>query len=492
MAHYDPHLLDEPEWQEALLAAQSPEPRRERTRRISPSARTGASDQSTHSFYLTGGLSDDELNTSDIQIISSPIHLAPSASVVARPSYTGPDQTSARTNPSTRTLPRSRPIPTHTPSNPSAPFLPQSNAATVPDSDDEILILDDGELHSSSSSAMEAQSSSMDLDHQLALQLQRQFDGNVGEVELEILEDDISTRSHARPPRVDQSHTRNNVPRAAAPKGPQRGSDGLRERRQGEPRSLGTLPPVSRTRSSPIPPAHTPHPRSTAKRTVSAMPRTHEVHVSTTNVNNEVSPFAAERVAEREALFERVHWIDEDDEDEARLRSGVSTRRRNPLQQPTRSTSSSLSDLGIDVFSLVNRRPYEGPGSRQQMLAQDEDYAMMLQTEEFGLPRHRHPHRGGRGGRGVRRGDGFEVDTNDYEAMLRLSERAPPIKRGASSAIIKALPITKASNDDCTICQGTAETAMVALPCLHNFHKECILPHLKTSRNCPNCRHELE
>jgi hypothetical protein len=159
-----------------------------------------------------------------------------------------------------------------------------------------------------------------------------------------------------------------------------------------------------------------------------------------------------------------------------------------------------LSQMGLNVFDLVNRRPSHrvapSPGlseaERAYMIAIEAD----LQEEEEFRARLRQAAgtTGRRTGRATNRrgdhGDAFEVDTNDYEAMLRLSERN--VKRGASAGLIKSLPIVKSSHDDCTICQGTADTVMIALPCLHNFHKECILPHLKTSRLCPNCRHEIE
>lgn len=185
---------------------------------------------------------------------------------------------------------------------------------------------------------------------------------------------------------------------------------------------------------------------------------------------------------------------DEEDDDEMRLRSGVTTRRQIPELPYLPSRNQPQPRLeDIDFFRLVAGRPLDGPGSRRQLLQDDAELARVWQESEYDTLQ---PRRGrgvpGTGRRNRRQRDMFEVDVNDYDAMLRLSERAPPVKRGASTAVLNSLPIVKASNDDCTICQGTAESVMIALPCLHNFHKECILPHLKTNRFCPNCRHEVE
>jgi hypothetical protein len=179
----------------------------------------------------------------------------------------------------------------------------------------------------------------------------------------------------------------------------------------------------------------------------------------------------------------------EDDEDEMRLRTGVSMAARSPAPR--------LAD--VDFYAMVNGRPREGPGSRRNLMAEDVELAFALQEAEYHDAREvgqvraaeRRFQRSGRG-RGRGRLGAFEVDVNDYDAMLRLSESAPPVKRGVSAGVLNRLPVVQSSHDDCTICQGTADSAMVALPCMHAFHKECIMPHLKSSRFCPNCRHEIE
>ena len=46
------------------------------------------------------------------------------------------------------------------------------------------------------------------------------------------------------------------------------------------------------------------------------------------------------------------------------------------------------------------------------------------------------------------------------------------------------------SDDVCTICLGDLDrkTAVVALPCRHALHKECVVLWFERSMQCPTCR----
>lgn len=598
----DPRLLEDPEWQEAMRAAESPARVRGPVRRISPSARAGPAGFVSDNLYYSGGVSsDEELESALQQVASLESQQTPSAFAPPQLSQTALQQ-SARTN-----ISRARP---GTASSSSTSASTPSYASTMIhiDSDDDIpLIIDDSPedlVAAPRASGAPSEQSTIDLDYQLALQLQREMSSeNAGDTSIELLDfpSESSPLEHhqpvmptAAPPpnhRGEQLRSMMRLHRETAPTGPQRGAAGFDTsgRRIGSnysraqfepagsrrnpaeaprhqttsfghpslsrsttapnaspidittpPRHTGSamsgsnrtgygfpmrsfqspqsgsstsagdlsapshttnspfsrsrdastqisrpLPPISRTRSAPVGPAHTPlfsdqsvggyhtRPSDRTRSRQNARGGQNRVGTSTTYVVGSDSSYPSQVS------------VPEIDEDEARLRAGAGTRRRQvgrPLPNSQR-----LADMGVDVYALVNGRPESGPGSRRALLEQDEQLAQAIaQHDRFvGMPR-------GNQNRYYQRRGGFEVDTNDYEAMLRLSESAPPVKRGVSKALLSALPVVKASNDDCTICQGTADSAMVALPCLHNFHKECILPHLKTSRFCPNCRHEIE
>lgn len=44
--------------------------------------------------------------------------------------------------------------------------------------------------------------------------------------------------------------------------------------------------------------------------------------------------------------------------------------------------------------------------------------------------------------------------------------------------------------ENCTICLDLFEEGQkrVVLPCKHDYHKDCIIPHLKINEECPLCR----
>lgn len=536
MSHnVDPSLLEDPEWQAALAAAESPLPRRPHQRRESPSERVGASTESYDSYLASGGLSS--------------VHETPFVVDLDRSDHNLEEGGSARTTPSNRP-PRT---PTRNGSRVSPNFRP--NQLIHADDDDEISIISPPRSSALSSTGRPNHRNNgprsnghpgpqprqpaatapsppqvIDLDHQYALQLQRELDGHhLDDVILEIFDDDDEILSDFAPHGnrgFGTAPSASSMRRQAAPAGPARGSFGVISRHGPPPpahepstnssrpntagshstsRRTAELPTYARTPMSSFSPAHLPsHPYLTSGFDASLPHRPESRHSaqsrashSTTanrgrgNQNTRPSSISMSLLDEDEASF-FIDAVNDDDDDELRLRTGVATRRNHSA--PTIRTPH-VPQAAIDQ-ALASSGGRRAAHNRSQV-DQDRELAAALQ-QGYGDVGGNPPARGrrGRGGRGRNQLGGrfgeFEVDTNDYEAMLRLSEQAPPVKRGASSAAINSLPVVRGNNDDCTICQGTAETAMIALPCLHNFHRECILPHLKTNRFCPNCRHELE
>lgn len=514
---FDPALLEEPEWQEALRAAESPLPRRPRERRESPSAIAGAANGSYEEYLTSGGLREP---------MRSPIVVDLDLS-----GHQDEDLGSARTSFMNR----------RSTSNPATQARPMRLPSAIHDEDDEIAIISpprsssylSGPSRPSTFIPFYAQSSTpqrapaamntsppevIDLDHQMALELQRQLDGNVDDIILEI--DDNDTGFERVAPLSSASHippAASSITRHTAPAGPARGTFGVVTRHgsagaapppsgisrnhtdgsfnyngrnnSNTRRPNRELPPVSRSNTVPVSPAHQ---RSqhvsgydSSLRSPEAPLYAYESRRTATQGRRGNAPRRNAQWIVDEPDFLELDFIPipDDDDDEMRLRSGVST--RQAAAAVPRHIGPRYLPRGVIDQAISSRNNF----GRLSQVDRDRELAAALQGGyDFDLPIPRRA----RGGRGRGRMGEFEVDTNDYEAMLRLSEQAPPVKRGASSAAISSLPVVKASNDDCTICQGTAETTMVALPCLHTFHRECILPHLKMNRFCPNCRHELE
>jgi hypothetical protein len=109
---------------------------------------------------------------------------------------------------------------------------------------------------------------------------------------------------------------------------------------------------------------------------------------------------------------------------------------------------------------------------------------------------------GGAGGRfgmpfGLAGGDGMS-----YEQLLALQERlGGAVPRGATAEQVAALPTRRfvpregaqPAENTCSICLADFEAGdeLRGLPCAHAFHCGCIDQWLKTSRQCPCCRHEI-
>lgn len=85
-----------------------------------------------------------------------------------------------------------------------------------------------------------------------------------------------------------------------------------------------------------------------------------------------------------------------------------------------------------------------------------------------------------------------EIVNNPYSDSDAL---APPASI-KTVADLKRRGITSEEYEEdvkCPVCivQFSTEDILVELPCEHAFHDHCILPWLKKTNSCPNCRDEL-
>lgn len=82
---------------------------------------------------------------------------------------------------------------------------------------------------------------------------------------------------------------------------------------------------------------------------------------------------------------------------------------------------------------------------------------------------------------------------SDHDSFLK---SRPP----AAKSIIENLPSLYLTKDElskdeiqCAVCRDLIglDQKVKRLPCMHNYHEECILPWLSVRNTCPLCRHEL-
>ena len=87
-----------------------------------------------------------------------------------------------------------------------------------------------------------------------------------------------------------------------------------------------------------------------------------------------------------------------------------------------------------------------------------------------------------------------DFDSNDYEALLALDGDISEQGHGASSSEIDRFPAydvdSSANSISCSVCLegiSVGERARI-LPCMHQFHVDCIDTWLKMHASCPVCK----
>ena len=90
-------------------------------------------------------------------------------------------------------------------------------------------------------------------------------------------------------------------------------------------------------------------------------------------------------------------------------------------------------------------------------------------------------------------GDIAQALRASFEQQEGAAEQAQPTPQ----TLVDSLPFVKATavgedghSEECAVCQEAyaAGEMLMALPCKHSFHPECIVPWLKTHSTCPICR----
>ena len=92
-----------------------------------------------------------------------------------------------------------------------------------------------------------------------------------------------------------------------------------------------------------------------------------------------------------------------------------------------------------------------------------------------------------------------DFDDGDYEALLALDDQGGRLD-GATPGQIHRLPSFCIDNEEdklvgrtCSICLEKYEVGqkLRTLPCLHNFHAECVDNWLGRKANCPVCKFDI-
>ncbi|XP_076953066.1 E3 ubiquitin-protein ligase BIG BROTHER-like [Bidens hawaiensis] len=136
-------------------------------------------------------------------------------------------------------------------------------------------------------------------------------------------------------------------------------------------------------------------------------------------------------------------------------------------------------------------------GSVNSQEAMDEAFARSLQElgeefDEFFIAEFN-------AGPGLNRED-VDTDNMRYE-LVDLTEAVGVEAVGLSAVQISQLPVSTytsrmfSSNDEemCAICQESFKIGeqIIRLPCVHLYHKKCIIKWLNLKKNCPMCQKEV-
>jgi len=96
------------------------------------------------------------------------------------------------------------------------------------------------------------------------------------------------------------------------------------------------------------------------------------------------------------------------------------------------------------------------------------------------------------------RGRLFPPNASDDDILnLLFQQHQPQTPPPTSKEFIETCPIISITNpeshDLCLVCQDNYQIGDEALklPCHHLYHKDCLLPWLKSRNTCPTCRYEL-
>lgn len=96
-----------------------------------------------------------------------------------------------------------------------------------------------------------------------------------------------------------------------------------------------------------------------------------------------------------------------------------------------------------------------------------------------------------------------EVDPDEYsyEELVALGEAVGTGHRGLSAATLASLPsvtykaegVQDGNTEQCVICRVEFEDgeSLIALPCKHSYHPECINQWLQINKVCPMCSAEV-
>ena len=82
---------------------------------------------------------------------------------------------------------------------------------------------------------------------------------------------------------------------------------------------------------------------------------------------------------------------------------------------------------------------------------------------------------------------------SEYDYYTRLAEEIGVVEVGVPAEVIDQFPrrpIGEGESFSCSICLGDGDDAM-RLPCMHEYHTDCITHWLERSKRCPVCRGEV-